>query len=144
MRHENSVMHELLKRVPWGQFEAAVEKHDADRCVRKLSTKSQFVALLHAQLSGASSLREIVTTMASHEARLYHLGATAPKRSTLADANAKRPAALFADLFDVVLGQAQRGLRKATQEAVRLIVRPAFRSMPSRPAGRGTTRAATA
>jgi len=121
MRHENSVMHDLLKRIPWGQFEAVVEKHDSDRCVRKLSTKSQFIALLHAQLSGASSLREIVTTMASHEARLYHLGATAPKRSTLADANAKRPAALFADLFDVVLAQAHRGLRKATQDVVRLI-----------------------
>jgi hypothetical protein len=121
MRHENSVMHDLLKGVPWAKFEAAVEKHDADRCVRKLSTKSQFIALLHAQLSGSSSLREIVTTMTSHEARLYHLGATAPRRSTLADANAKRPAALFADLFDVVLAQAHRGLRKATQEAVRLI-----------------------
>lgn len=121
MRHENSVMHDLLKRIPWAKFEAVVEKHDADRCVRKLSTKSQFIALLHAQLSGASSLREIVTTMASHEARLYHLGATAPKRSTLADANAKRPAALFADLFDLLLAQAHRGLRKATKEAVRLI-----------------------
>jgi hypothetical protein len=73
MRHENSVMHDLLKGVPWAKFEAAVEKHDADRCVRKLSTKSQFIALLHAQLSGSSSLREIVTTMTSHEARLYHL-----------------------------------------------------------------------
>lgn len=121
MRHENSVMHELLKRIPWAKFEAVVEKHDADRCVRKLSTKSQFIALLHAQLSGASSLREIVTTTASHEARLYHLGATAPRRSTLADANAKRPAALFADIFDVVLAQAHRGLRKATKDAVRLI-----------------------
>ena len=121
MRHENSVMHDLLKRIPWAKFEAVVEKHGADRCVRRLSTKSQLIALLHAQLSGASSLREIVTTMASHEARLYHLGATAPKRSTLADANAKRSAEPFADLFDVVLTQAHRGLRKATKEAVRLI-----------------------
>ena len=121
MRHENSVMHDLLKRIPWGQFEAVAEKHGSDRCVRRLSTKSQLIALLHAQFSGASSLREIVTTMASHEARLYHLGATAPKRSTLADANAKRSAEPFAELFDVVLAQAHRGLRKATKEAVRLI-----------------------
>ena len=121
MRHENSVMYELLKRVPWTRFDGLVEKHEADRSIRTLTTKSQFIALLHAQLSGASSLREIVVTMASHEARLYHLGATAPKRSTLADANARRPAALFAELFDVVLAQAHRGLRKATKEAVRLI-----------------------
>lgn len=121
MRHENSVMHDMLKRIPWDRFDALVEKHDADRCVRTLTTKSQLVALLHAQLSGASSLREIEATMASHEARLYHIGASAPKRSTLADANAKRPARLFAELFDVLLAQAHRGLRKASKDAVRLI-----------------------
>ena len=121
MRHENSVMHDLLKFIPWDRFEALVEKHDADRRVRTLSTKSQFVALLHAQLSGSSSLREIVTTMASHEARLYHLGAVAPKRSTLADANAHRPAAVFSELFGVLLKQAHRSLRKDTRDAIRLI-----------------------
>lgn len=121
MRHETSVMGELLQRIPWDRFAALVEKHEADRSVRRLSTKSQLVALIHAQLSGAASLREIEATMASHEPRLYHLGAKAPKRSTLADANAKRLAALFAELFDGVLGLAHRGLRKASEDAVRLI-----------------------
>jgi len=121
MRHENSLMHDVLKFVPWGRFERLVDKHDADRNVRALTTKSQFIALLHGQLSGASSLREIVTTMQSHSTRLYHLGATAPKRSTLADANALRPAEVYAELFDTMLAQAHRGLRKASKEAVRLI-----------------------
>lgn len=87
MRHENSVMHDVLQRIPWDLFDGLVEKHDADRCVRTLTTKSQLVAPLHAELSGASSLREIEATMSSHEARLYHIGAVAPKRSKLADAN---------------------------------------------------------
>lgn len=121
MRHENSVMHEILKFVPWAAFDRLVDEHDADRRVRRLSTKSQFVALLHAQLSGAVSLREIEATMASHEARLYHLGAAAPKRSTLADANAQRPAAIFAEMFNSILGQAHRSLRKASKDAIRLI-----------------------
>lgn len=59
--------------------------------------------------------------MASHQARLYHLGAIAPKRSTLADANATRPAAVFAELFAMLLKQAHPGLRKHAKEAVRLI-----------------------
>jgi len=121
MRHNNSLLHEILKLIPWAAFERSVKAHDADRSVRKLSTKSQLVALLHGQLSGASSLREIVTTIESHEGRLYHLGAVAPKRSTLADANALRPAAVFAELFEALLAQAHRGLRKASAEAVRLI-----------------------
>ncbi len=121
MRHHNSLMHDLLKMVAWSKFEAAVDKHEADRGVRKLDSKSHLVALLHAQLSGAVSLREIETTMASQAARLYHLGVRAPKRSTLSDANAARPAALFCDLFNDLLAQAQRGLRKASKEAIRLI-----------------------
>jgi hypothetical protein len=121
MRHHNSLLHEILKFVPWAAFERSVEKHGADRSIRSLTTKSQLVALLHGQLSGASSLREIVTTMESHQSRLYHLGIVAPKRSTLADANAGRAAAVFAELFQALLAQAHRGLRKASSHAVRLI-----------------------
>ena len=129
MRHHNSLLHEILKLVPWAAFERSVERHGADRSIRCLTTKSQLVALLHGQLSGAASLREIVTTMQSHQSRLYHLGVAAPKRScrrrvfnmTLADANALRPAAVFAELFEALLAQAHRGLRRASGEAVRLI-----------------------
>jgi hypothetical protein len=121
MRHHNSVFHDMLKHVPWATFEALVDEHDADARVRQLTTKSQFVALLYAQLAGASSLREIEAALGSHQARLYHLGATAPKRSTLADANAIRPAALFSDLFAALLAGAHRGLRRALAETVYLI-----------------------
>lgn len=121
MRHHNSLMHEVLKPMPWSAFDRLVDKHGADQRVRKLSTRSQFIALAHGQLSGAHSLRDIEARMASQEARLYHLGAKAPKRSTLADANALRPAAVYAELFGIVAAQAHRGLRKATQEAIRLI-----------------------
>ena len=59
MQHQNSVFHDLLKHVPWSEFERLVESHGADTRIRRLTTKSQFVALLYGQLSGASSLREI-------------------------------------------------------------------------------------
>jgi len=95
MRHQNSVFHSVLNHVPWPVFDRLVETHVADARVRRLTTKSQFVALLYGQLSGASSLREIVTGVESHAARLYHLGATTVRRSTLADANARRPVAVF-------------------------------------------------
>ena len=37
--------------------------------------------------------------MESHAPRLKHVGVETPKRSTLADANALRPANVFAELF---------------------------------------------
>lgn len=121
MRHQNSVFHSLLKHLPWDVFDGLVEVHGADARVRRLTTKSQFVALLYGQLSGASSLREIVTGLESHAVRLYHLGAGSVRRSTLSDANAQRPAGVFSDLLARMLAQAHRGLRRKLAETTYLI-----------------------
>jgi hypothetical protein len=121
MHHHNSVFHSVLKQVPWAAFEGLVERYHADARVRRLSTKSQFVALLYGQLSGASSLREIVTGLESHAARLYHLGADRVRRSTLCDANGRRPAEVFGELLGLMMRQAHRGLRRKLAEAVYLI-----------------------
>lgn len=121
MRHQHSVLHGVLKQVPWRVFERLVDEHGADRRVRRLTTRSQLVALLYGQLAGASSLREIEAALASPAARLYHAGAREVSRSTLADANAGRPAEVFTGLFGHLVAQASRGLRRKVGEAVRLI-----------------------
>lgn len=126
MPHENTLLRNLLKPIPWGAFDRLVDEHDADRRVRKLSTKSQLVALLYAQLSGATSLREIEAALASHSAKLYHLGADAVRRTTLADANAKRPHDVFSGLFAHLVAQAEPGLRRKIREATRLIDATSF------------------
>jgi hypothetical protein len=121
MRHHNSLFHHVLQALPWGRFDRLVDQHASDARVRRLTSKSQLIALVYAQLSGAQSLRDIEQSLSSHRGRLYHLGATAPARSTLADANAKRPAQLFADLFALLTAQADPGLRRATREAIHLV-----------------------
>jgi Domain of unknown function (DUF4372) len=55
--------------------------------------------MIYARLSGALSSHEIAAGLSSHQARLYHLGIGRVCRSSLADANAHRPSALFAHLF---------------------------------------------
>lgn len=121
MRHHNSVFHGVLKHMPWQEFDRLVEAHGADRGVRRLTTKSQLVALLFGQLSGASSLREIEAGLESHARRLYHLGARPARRSSLSDANALRPVAVFAELFALMVGRAHRGLRRSLAETTYLI-----------------------
>lgn len=121
MRHQNSVFHAVLKQVPRDEFERLVALHGADDRERGFDSRSHLVALLYAQLAGTSSLREIETQMTSHAARLYHLGAVPARRSTLADANRRRPAAVFTDLFARILQQAHRGLRRALAETTYLI-----------------------
>ena len=121
MRYQNTVFHDVLKGVPWAVLERLVEEHRADYRVRKLTTKSQLIALLYGQLSGAPSLRAVVTGLESHRARLYHLGAKPAQRSTLADANASRPSELFGALLAEMMKQAHRGLRRKMAEATYLI-----------------------
>ena len=121
MRHHNTVFHDVLKRLPWEAFERLVDEHGADKHVRRLTTKDQFIALLYGQLSGATSLREIVGGLESHAPRLYHVGGRPAQRSTLADANFHRPSAVFAELFADMVSRARRGLRRKIGEAVYLI-----------------------
>ena len=121
VRHQNSVLHGLLKHVPWDVFDRLVGEHGADFKVRRLTTKDQLVALLYGQLSGASSLREIVVGLESHVARLYHVGARVVQRSTLSDANRLRPADVFTDLFAEMVRRMHRGLRRALADSVYLI-----------------------
>jgi hypothetical protein len=127
VRHQNSVFHALTKLIPWGAFDGLVEKHDADARIRKLTTKSQLLALLYGQLAGAESLRDIVGSFESHGSKLYHLGAAKVSRSTLSDANSLRSAEVFASLFACLVGQALPGLRKKMREPLHLIDSTSFR-----------------
>jgi hypothetical protein len=121
VRHRNSVFHDILKLVPWTAFDRLVEEHGRDVAARSFTSRQHLSALLFAQLSGAGSLREIEATMASHQGRLYHAGAVAPKRSTFADANRNRDFRVFTGLFEGILAQGGRGLRRKMADAVRLI-----------------------
>jgi IS4 transposase len=130
MRHQNSVFHGLLKYVPWDRFKRLVDEHRADKHVRSLTTKSQLIALIYGQFSGASSLREIEAALASHATKLYHLGGEAVARTTLSDANARRPWQVFSGLFAALVGQAQRGLRRKATDALHLIDATGIRLSP--------------
>ena len=121
MPHDHTVLSEILKHVPHARFEELIQAHGADGGSRRLDSRTQLVALLYGQLSGASGLRAIVTELESHAATLAELGCDPVKRSTLAEANRHRPAALFGDLLAAVMAQAHRGLRRHVKETTYLI-----------------------
>jgi len=121
MRHQNIVFHDVLNLVPWRVFDRLVEVHESDVLVRRFDTRHQFIGLLYGQFSGAESLRAIETALESHKAQLYHLGAKIPRRSTFADANRARSPLVFSQLFEHMLGMANRKMRREMKEVVRLI-----------------------
>jgi putative transposase len=103
----------------------AVREHDGDHgvgsgdnawtCERHLKT------LLFAQFAGLKSLREIVEGLGAHSAAFYHLNLRAPCRSTLSDANAQRPAAVFRDIAAALIPVAAGVLRHEGDALIRLL-----------------------
>lgn len=112
-----SIFSQVLKLIPRAGFDAAVRKHQAERNAKGFTCWGQLVAMLFCQLGSVNSLRDISNGLAASEGKLRHLGLPeAPRRSTLAYANAHRPWELFKDVFDQLLdvgrNQAQQsGLR---------------------------------
>jgi len=78
-------------------------------------------ALLFAEFAGLKSLREIVEGLGAHSASFYHLNLRAPCRSTLSDANAARPAAVFAEIATALIPMAAGALRQEGEALIRLI-----------------------
>jgi hypothetical protein len=102
-----SIFNQLLQLFPRVEFEKAVRETHAERHARGFTCWGQFVAMAFCQLGKAQSLREIVGGLASCEGRLAHLGITAPRRSTLAYANAHRPWQLYQQVFYQLLARCQ-------------------------------------
>ena len=111
----------MLKLVPWSVLDRLVEQSKANKKVRRLTTQNQFVALLYAQLADIESLRAIEAGLASHASKLYHLGACEVSRSTLSDANALRPCAVFSGLLAELMARCERTMGRQLADAVYLI-----------------------
>jgi hypothetical protein len=120
--HQNIVFHELLKQIPWSQFDRLVERHVARPDDRGIKPRAHLIAMLLGQLHGARGLREIESWLKSHADKLYHLGGSTISKSTLSTANASRAAAdVFGELLAALMKQLQTGYRRKIGDCVRLI-----------------------
>jgi len=121
MQYRNSIFERLLKPIPRRWFKATVERHDGDAYDKTFTSWDHLVALVFAQLSGANSLRGIEVVWNAHSHHHYHLGTGPLARSTLSDANARRPVAILAETFDMLSGLAGQALKREGSEMLRLI-----------------------
>ena len=122
MKHRNTAFHQLLKFLPRQRFQTMVDRHKGDHRTRTLSCWDQLVALLFGQLSSRQSLRDLEDSFNRKNAHHYHLGTRAIRRSSLSDANHKRPVAIFQETFFYLLEKVRSKLpSKVTSDMVRLI-----------------------
>ena len=107
MSHCNTIFSQLLKLVPRHDFERLAKQHHEGRAFRTASRWDQFVALTLGQLSGRSSLRDIIDNIAVQSHRLYHLGCRKVTRSNLSRINNQKPYSLYEALFNQLLKRTQ-------------------------------------
>lgn len=119
MRYQSTVFGQLLKAVPRGWFERAAARHCTGRAKRALSPWGHVVTMILAQVSGLRSLRDVERVLERHPGVLAHLGLDGVRRSTLSDANATRPAALFEAVAEKLA--AAVGRRGRSADALRLV-----------------------
>jgi putative transposase len=121
MRYLNSIFGNLLKPIDRRQFRQVVERHNGDAYDKSFKSWDHLVTLIGAQLGCIESLRGVEVAFNANSHQHYHLGVSKVARSTLSDANARRPVGIFAEVFALLARKADRQTRVEGAEMVRLI-----------------------
>jgi len=121
MRFCDSIFGRLLEPINRRQFQTVVDRLDGDAYDKSFRSWDHLVALIYAQLSGKDSLRGLEAGFNANPHHHYHLGTGKLSRSTLADANSRRPVGIFAQTFATLSAMAGRQIRREGMEMVRLI-----------------------
>jgi IS4 transposase len=121
MRFADSIFASLLKPIDRRQFQRIVEQHDGDAYDKSFKSWDHLLALVYAQFGRVEGLRELEAGFNANSHHHYHLGTGKLSRSTLSDANARRPVEIFAQTFTMLAGLADRQTRQDGAAMVRLI-----------------------
>jgi IS4 transposase len=121
MRYSDSIFGHILKPISRRWFDGVVARQSADAYDKRFKSWDHLTLLIFAQLSGIEGLRGLEAAWNANSNHHYHLGVGKIARSTLCDANARRPLAVFTETFAVLSGMADRTLRREGEEMLRLI-----------------------
>jgi len=121
MRYLDSIFGSLLKPIDRRQFQAIVERHNGDAYDKSFKSWDHLVTLIFAQLFRVDSLRGLTLAFNANAHHHYHLNVGKLARTTLSDANARRPVGVFADTFALLSDRVDRQTRREGTEMVRLI-----------------------
>ncbi|MGH6939746.1 IS4 family transposase [Hypericibacter sp.] len=121
MQYMDSIFVSLLKPIDRRHFRSLIARHDGDAYDKSFKSWDHLVALTYTQFSQATSLRGVVAGFNANPNCHYHLGVRKISRSTLSDANARRPVGVFSALFETLSQAVDRQVRQEGAEMLRLI-----------------------
>jgi putative transposase len=121
MRFAPSIFAKLIEPINRRQFKEIVARHGGDAYDKSFTSWDHLLTLIFAQFSAADGLRGLEASWNANSQHHYHLGTDRVVRSTLSDANKRRPVAVFADTFNLLARQLDRQMRREGMAMLRLI-----------------------
>ncbi|MCB9015629.1 MAG: IS4 family transposase [Lentimicrobiaceae bacterium] len=99
-----SVFGQLISLIDTKIITSSAHKHDSDRYVKKFKTKDHLISMLFSSFAKCTSLREVSGAMLGLSGKTKHFQLNhIPKKSTLSDANKRRDADVFGDIYNKLL-----------------------------------------
>mgnify|MGYP005755765997 CR=1 FL=1 len=118
----------VMQGLPRGSFQSVVDQHEGDKHTKGFGCLGLLAAHVFGHLSGSRSLRDLEIGFNAHPAQRYHLGIGphGVRRTTLADASAKRNPAVFEQTARMLMAAASRKIRRQGEECLMLLDSTSF------------------
>jgi len=108
MNTDRIIFSQIMDFIPKHQFNQCIRRYHGNYRLRKFSCFDQFLCMAFAQLMFKESLRDIEICLRAMKPKLYHAGFRGHiAKSTLADANEKRPWQIYADFAQILIAKAR-------------------------------------
>lgn len=108
MNTDRIIFSQIMDFIPKHQFNQCVRRYRGNYRLRTFSCFDQFLCMAFAQLLFKESLRDIEICLRAMKPKLYHAGFRGHiAKSTLADANEKRPWQIYADFAQILIAKAR-------------------------------------
>jgi len=108
MNTDRIIFSQIMDFIPKHHFKQCVRRYRGNYRVRAFSCFDQFLCMAFAQLAFKESLRDIEICLRAMKPKLYHAGFRGHiAKSTLADANEKRPWQIYADFAQILIAKAR-------------------------------------
>lgn len=109
MNKDKYVFSQLVAYLDNNKFERIVRKYNGNKSVRVFSCWNQLLVMMFGQLSGRTSLRDLVVILKAHRKKCYHLGfGKCVDLSTISRANESRDYRIFEEFASYMISEAQR------------------------------------
>ena len=107
MSHRNTVINQFLKLMPRAEFSKLAASYHNGQRFRKFTRYDQFVLLLTLQVTGRTSIRDVVGNLKAQARKLLQFGCQTMSRSTFSRVNNEQPWQLYQALFYKILARCQ-------------------------------------